>query len=147
VSSAKLPTRASGTGLLVARVGELCWRLDLVFTSDTDVTWVLGGPCANEKREAAVRDLEVLEALDLSSGATLDTQPLTCPASENFELVDLNFEVKLTKNSVDSVSINMASQRDVLHRQLSFLVFDTWFLASDSRCCDQISCIVDGILK
>lgn len=109
MSSAKPPTRTSGTGLLVvARLEEtLGWRLDLVFTPDTDVTWVLGGPCANEKGEAVVQDLEALEALDLSSGVTSDTQPLTRPANENFKLVDLNFEVKLTKNSVDSVSINM----------------------------------------
>jgi hypothetical protein len=91
--------------------------LDLlqVLVLNTDVAWalvyaLLGGLCANDKAEAMVQDLEALKDLDRPEvpGAILDSQPFIRPASENFGLVLVqNFEVRLRKNSVDSVSINI----------------------------------------
>jgi hypothetical protein len=113
LSSAEPPVRTAVISVL-AGAGR---TLDLlqVLVLDTDVAWalvyaLLGGPCANDKAEAMVRDLEALEDLDRPEvpGAILDSQPFIRPASENFGLVLVqNFEVRLRKNSVDSVSINI----------------------------------------
>jgi hypothetical protein len=90
-----------GLEVLAIVVGE-------VFDVDREENMDEGGACANdETRELCDGGFDG-DAVGLS--CTLEAQFLMRPVSVNFLLVDLISDVKLRKNSVDSVRMNIVAR-------------------------------------